>query len=109
MEQLADAAWAACHPGTAHREMQIRACRQLGGFEPDLRYASDDFLILLELVRKTGACVLLPDLVLRRGAPGVAVRSMAEGSILREVFLLTRAARTPAVEAVADGLKAAAL
>src|SRR5215207_5312536 len=102
MAQLADAEWAACRPGTGHRDMQIRACRQLGGFEPDLRYASDDFLILLELVRTTGACALLPDLVLRHPARGVAVRSPAEGSIRREVFLLTRATRTPAVEAVAS-------
>jgi DNA-binding transcriptional LysR family regulator len=108
MARLADADWAACQPGTGHCEMQIRACRQLGGFEPDLRYASDDFLILLELVRTTGACALLPDLVLGYGAPGVAVRALAEGTIGREVFLLTRATRTPAVAAVAAALKAAA-
>jgi DNA-binding transcriptional LysR family regulator len=108
MTRLADVEWAACQPGTGHREMQIRACRGLGGFEPDLRYASDDFLILLELVRMTGACALLPDLVLSHGAPGVAVRSIAEGTIIREAFLLTRATRTPAIEAVADALTAAA-
>jgi DNA-binding transcriptional LysR family regulator len=108
MRALADAEWAACQPGTGHREMLIRACRRLGGFEPDLRHASDDFLILLELVRTTGACALLPDLVLDRGAPGVAVRSIAEGTIGREVFLITRASRTPAVEAVAQALAAAA-
>jgi DNA-binding transcriptional LysR family regulator len=108
MSRLADAEWAACQPGTGHREMQIRACRRLGGFEPDLRYASDDFLILLELVRTTGACALLPDLVLSYGAPGVVVRAIAEGTIVREAFLLTRATRTPAVEAVAAALTAAA-
>jgi DNA-binding transcriptional LysR family regulator len=108
LAQLAGAEWAACHPGTGHREMYIRACRQLGGFEPDLRYSSDDLLILLELVRTAGACALLPDLVLGYGAPGVAVREIAEGSIGRETFLLTRATRTPAVEAVAAALKAAA-
>src|SRR5215208_1625928 len=108
MRELADAEWAACQPGTGHREMQIRACRRLGGFEPDLRHASDDFLILLELVRTTGACALLPDLVLDRGAPGVAVRSIAEGRIGRDVFLLTRRSRTPAVAAVATALSRAA-
>jgi DNA-binding transcriptional LysR family regulator len=108
MRELAGADWAACQPGTGHREMHIRACRRLGGFEPALRHASDDFLILLELVRTTGACALLPDLVLERGAPGVAVRSIAEGTIGREVFLITRASRTPAVEAVAQALADAA-
>ena len=106
--RLADVRWAACQPGTAHREMQVRVCRELGGFEPDLRYSSDDFLILLELVRTTGAGVLLPDLVLGHGAPGVAVRLLAEGSVGREVFLLTRRTQTPAVTAVADALRAAA-
>jgi DNA-binding transcriptional LysR family regulator len=108
MALLVDAAWASCQPGTGHREMQIRACRRLGGFEPDLRYASNDFLIQLELVRTTGACALMPDLVLGYDAPGVVVRPIAEGTIEREAFLLTRATRTPAVEALAAALKAAA-
>ncbi|MBF4763683.1 LysR family transcriptional regulator [Nocardioides islandensis] len=102
---LAEQPWAACQPGTGHREMQIRTCRQLGGFEPDLRYASDDFLILLELVRTTGACALLPDLVLGYDAPGVVVRDAAEGTIGRTVYLLTRTSRTPAVEAVTTALR----
>jgi DNA-binding transcriptional LysR family regulator len=108
LARLAEAEWAGTQPGTGHREMLIRACRRLGGFEPDLRYSSDDFLILLELVRTAGACALLPDLVVAHGAPGVAVRSPAEGTIGREVFLITRRARTPAVEAVAAALRAAA-
>jgi DNA-binding transcriptional LysR family regulator len=108
LARLAEAEWAGTQPGTGHREMLIRACRRLGGFEPDLRYSSDDFLILLELVRTAGACALLPDLVVAHGAPGVAVRSPAEGTIGREVFLITRRARTPAVEAVAASLRAAA-
>ena len=102
--ELASQPWAACQPGTGHREMQIRTCRQLGGFEPDLRYASDDFLILLELVRTTGACALLPELVLGYDAPGVVVRDLAEGAIGRTVYLLTRTSRTPAVTVVTDAL-----
>jgi DNA-binding transcriptional LysR family regulator len=97
--------WAACQPGTGHREMQIRICRQLGGFEPDLRHASDDFLILLELVRTTGACALLPELVLGYEAPGVVVRDLVEGAIGRSVFMLTRKARTPAVRVVTEALE----
>ncbi len=106
--RLADLPWACCQPGTGHREMQVRVCRELGGFEPDLRYSSDDFLILLELVRTTGAGALLPDLVLRHGAPGVVVRPPAEGSVGREVFLMTRRTQTPPVAAVADALRTAA-
>jgi DNA-binding transcriptional LysR family regulator len=108
MRRLAGAGWSACQPGTGHRAMHVRACRELGGFEPDLRHASDDLLILLELVRSAGALALLPDLVLGLGTPGVAVRPLEEGAITREVFLLTRASRTPAVAAVADALAATA-
>ena len=108
LRSLAEVPWAACQPGTGHREMQVRVCRQLGGFEPDLRYTSDDYLILLELVRTAGAAALLPDLVLAPGATGVAIRQPAEGAIGREVFLLTRRSRTPAVAAVAAALHAAA-
>jgi len=108
LRSLADVTWAACQPGAGHREMQLRVCRGLGEFEPDLRYTSDDYLILLELVRTAGAAALLPDLVLASGAAGVAVRQAAEGSIGREVFLVTRRSRTPAVAAVAAALQAAA-
>ena len=108
LTELADQAWAACQPGTGHREMQVRICRQLGGFEPDLRHASDDFLILLELVRTTGACALLPDLVVGYEAgdwsPGIVVRDVVEGTIGRTVFMLTRSARTPAVDVVTQAL-----
>ncbi|MEV5963746.1 LysR family transcriptional regulator [Kribbella sp. NPDC051952] len=106
--RLADVPWASCHPGTGHREMQVRVCRELGGFEPDLRYSSDDFLILLELVRTTGAGALLPDLVLAHGTAGVAVRLPAEGEVGRGVFLLTRRTQNPTVAAVADALRTAA-
>jgi len=105
LAELGEQPWAACRPGTGHREMQIRICRQLGGFEPDLRYASDDFLILLELVRTTGACALLPDLVLGYEAPGVVVRDVVEGSIGRSVFLLTRSSQTPTVRVVTEALR----
>ena len=105
---LRDAAWAATQPGTGHREMHVHACRRLGGFEPDLRHASDDFLILLELVRTVGACALLPELALAYGAPGVAVRPPAEGRVEREVFLLTRSTRPPALAAMTAALREAA-
>jgi DNA-binding transcriptional LysR family regulator len=105
---LSDAAWAGAQPGTGHREMHVRTCRRLGGFEPDIRHTSDDFLILLELVRTVGACALLPKLVTARGTPGAVVRPLAEGRVEREVLLLTRATRPPALQAVADALTEAA-
>ena len=106
LARLAGEAWTATQPGTGHRHMHVRTCRRLGGFEPDIRFASDDLLILLELVRTAGCCALLPDLVLDRGHPGTVARLLAGGSQARDVFLLTRRARTPAVAVVADALRA---
>ena len=108
LSRLASMAWAGCQPGTGHRAMQLRACRRYGGFEPDLRYSSDDFLIQLEMVRTAGAGALLPDLVLDQRRAGLAVRSVAGAPLGREVYLITRQARTPAVEAVAAALHAVA-
>lgn len=108
LTQLADMPWAACQPGTGHHQMHLRVCRRLGGFEPDLRYTSDDFLILLELARTTGSATLLPDLVHADEAEGVVVRPMAEGRVERQVYLLTRGSSPPTVRAVAAALHAAA-
>jgi len=108
LSRLAALAWAGCQPGTGHRSMQLRACRQYGGFEPDVRYSSDDFLIQLAMVRTAGAGALLPELVLDHGGAGLAVRPLAEAPLGREVYLVTRQARTPAVEAVAAALHAVA-
>ncbi|MBM7517882.1 LysR family transcriptional regulator [Nocardioides nitrophenolicus] len=107
LTRLAGLAWAACQPGTGHRAMHLRVCRGYGGFEPDLRHSSDDFVILLEMVRTAGAGALLPELALAGRDEGVAVRPLAEGPLGREVFLLTRRARTPAVDAVTAALRAA--
>jgi DNA-binding transcriptional LysR family regulator len=104
---LRDAAWAGTQPGTGHREMHVRTCRRLGGFEPDIRHASDDFLILQELVRTVGACALLPDLVRAHATPGVLVRPLAEGRIERAVYLLTRPTRPPALTVVTAALQKA--
>jgi DNA-binding transcriptional LysR family regulator len=105
--KLTDAAWAAAQPGTGHREMVVRTCRALGGFEPDLRHHSNDLLILLELVRSGGAVALLPDLVWAEGDASVVVRRPAEAALHREVFTLTRkgSAARPALAAFMTALR----
>jgi DNA-binding transcriptional LysR family regulator len=107
---LADAAWATGQPGTGQRELVLRACRELGGFEPDLRHRTNDLLILLAMVGTVGAVTLLPDLVRAEGDPAVAVRELAEDELGREIFLLARreSVRRPAVAAVLAALRSAA-
>ena len=85
--------------------MHLRACREIGRFGPDLRYTSDDFTILLELVRTTEAGALLPDLVVAFDALGVVTRPFRCGGVGRQVLLLTRRSRTPTVEAATRTLR----
>lgn len=108
LADLADLTWAACQPGTGQHAMHLRACRQIGRFEPDLRYTSDDFAILIELVRTTGAGALLPDLAVDFPAPGVVVRPVESRALGREVFVQTRRSRSPTTSAVIAALTSAA-
>ena len=63
---LRDEPWAIGKDDSAYAELTIRACRALGGFEPDVRHRSNDLLMLLALVANGQAVTLLPDLVRRR-------------------------------------------
>ena len=40
-----------------------RTCRELGGFEPDIRHRTNDSVISLALVAAGQAVMLLPELV----------------------------------------------
>ncbi len=108
LADLSEMPWGACQPGTGHHHMHLRVCRQLGGFEPRTRHTSDDFLILLELVRTTGSAALLPELIHAHEAPGVVVREIAEGNIQRHVYVLTRKSSSPTVRAVSQAIRVAA-
>lgn len=105
LDRLGDMAWAACQPGTGQHQSHLRLCRQLGRFEPDTRYTSDDFATLVELVRSTGAATLLPDLPLTGYHPGVVVKKVDAPGTGREVYVLTRRNRTPAIDAVVLALQ----
>ena len=60
---LADASWTTGHRDTAWAEMTRRACRELGGFEPDIRHRTNDSVTSLALVAGGQAVTLLPALV----------------------------------------------
>jgi len=93
LAELADAAWAAGHAGMGWEEMVQRTCRELGGFEPDIRHRANDATVALALVARGLAVTLLPALpieVLR--PPGVALRPLAERALARRIFAVTRRA-----------------
>ncbi len=110
LAELADEPWTTGHPGSGWEEIVIRTCRDLGGFDPDIRHRTNDSVTSLALVAGGRAVTLLPELVGLDAQAGVAVRNMAEGSLHRTIFMATRAAdaRRPSVQALLDAVRAAA-
>jgi DNA-binding transcriptional LysR family regulator len=64
LEDLHQAHWVTGHPGMAWEEMTRRTCRELGGFDPDIRHRANDATVAIELVRHGLAVTLLPQLPL---------------------------------------------
>jgi DNA-binding transcriptional LysR family regulator len=91
--------------GAAAREWAELTCRRLG-FEPDVRYESDDLLVHLELIEQRRAAGLLPSLIAARGA--AALERIPTGAA-RTLLTLARAGseRDPAVRAVRAALLSA--
>ena len=89
---LAGEAWTAGHAAMGWEEMTQRTCRELGGFDPDIRHRANDATISLALVARGLAVTLLPELPLPPRTPGVALRAIAEGPVDRAIFAATRAA-----------------
>jgi DNA-binding transcriptional LysR family regulator len=89
---LADEAWATGHAGMGWDAMTHRACRDLGGFDPDVRHRTNDAAVTVALVARGMAVTLLPALALRGHAAGVELRPIAEGDVHRTLFAATRSA-----------------
>jgi DNA-binding transcriptional LysR family regulator len=92
--------------------MTTLACRELGGFDPDVRHRTNDSVTSLALVGAGEAVTLLPALVDPDPAkhPGVAVREIAGTTIYRTIFTATRTADDgrPSVRAMREALRTAA-
>src|SRR5918999_4489466 len=110
LAELAGAAWTSGQRGTAWQEMTERTCRELGGFDPDIRHRTNDSVTSLALVAGGQAVTLLPALVDPRSA-GVAVRAIADGGVHRTIFAATRAAdaKRPSVQALLGAVRRASL
>jgi DNA-binding transcriptional LysR family regulator len=93
MAELAGEAWTTGHAAMGWEEMTQRACREHGGFDPDIRHRTNDATVGLALVAHGLAVTLLPDLVLPVRHPGVVLRRVAEApDIDRAIFAVTRTA-----------------
>jgi DNA-binding transcriptional LysR family regulator len=108
--ELADETWTTGHAGTPWEELTTGACRELGGFDPDIRHRTNDSVTSLALVAAGQAVTLLPELVRPGDHPGVTARAIAGGPVERTIFLATRTAdrRRPSVRALVAAVRAAA-
>ena len=109
LADLAGESWTTGYPGGGWEQVVQRTCRQLGGFEPDIRHRTNDSVISLELVAAGQAVMLLPELVGAEGHPGVAVRAIAEGPLERTIFAATRSAdaERPSLRTLLAAIRAA--
>jgi DNA-binding transcriptional LysR family regulator len=98
--------WAGGETGTAWNDMIERACRSIGGYEPDVRHNVDDVRLILSLVAGRGAVGLVPALGLHNEIDGFVWRPPAEGPLERRIFTAVRrgTADRPALQAVRDAL-----
>jgi DNA-binding transcriptional LysR family regulator len=110
LAEVAGEAWAAGHAGMAWENMVERTCRELAGFDPDIRHRVNDATVALALVARGLAVTMLPDLPLPDRRPGVAVRRIAEEPVERRIFAATRTADAtrPSTRAVLGAVRAAA-
>jgi DNA-binding transcriptional LysR family regulator len=90
--ELADAAWATGHAAMGWEEVTQRTCRELGGFEPDIRHRTNDATVALALVARGLAVTMLPELVLPARRRGLTLRRIAERDLSRAIVAVTRAA-----------------
>lgn len=105
VEQTADLPWTMEPVGTASRHWAEQLCRR-AGFEPDVRFVTDDLEAQIALIESGNAVAILPDLMRVRRRP--AVRVIDVDSRRRSVFTATRAAlsQTPAIRACREALAA---
>jgi DNA-binding transcriptional LysR family regulator len=110
LAELAGEAWTTGHRDTGWEEMTDRTCRELGGFDPDIRHRTNDSVTSLAVVAQGLAVTLLPALVAPDAHPGVVVRDIAEGSVHRTIFTATRTAdaKRPSVQALLEAVRNAA-
>lgn len=109
VDRIVDAAglpWVMEPPGSISRQWAEQACRE-AGFEPDVRFESDDLEAHIALVEAGNAVAILPDLMSVRRRPAVRMVELP-GSPRRSVFTTTRrsVAASPPIVAVRETLAA---
>jgi DNA-binding transcriptional LysR family regulator len=100
-------AWAGGRRDTAWGDLLVTACRTRGGFDPDIRYRSNDYAVLLTLVAFGLAVTLIPVLAPASRHEGVVIKDIEESNIVRDVFVAVRkgSRRQPNIAAMCDAVE----
>ncbi len=90
--------------------MVARACRSIGGFEPDVRHQANDIRLFFEVVAAEQAVALLPAMGRGLVREGVTLHPVAEQPLDRRIFTAVRAGTgdRPALRALREALAARA-
>jgi DNA-binding transcriptional LysR family regulator len=109
LHDISDEPWLSPHAETQFAQMQLRACRLIGGFEPDVRHWANDIAILIALVAAGQGVVLLPGLARAERDERVAVRPLEHPDLGRTIYALNRQtnAARPSVRALITALREA--
>jgi DNA-binding transcriptional LysR family regulator len=104
---LAEEHWAVGRAGTAYEQVVVRTCRSRGGFDPDIRYQSNDFGTLLAFVAAGQAVALVPGLASPASGPDVQLTDFREGPLSRTIVTAVRhgSAARPGVMALRAALR----
>jgi DNA-binding transcriptional LysR family regulator len=108
LSALADRAWAAGQPTTAYAQTVLAACRT-AGFEPDVRYRSNDVTVFLSLVAHGHAVALVPALALAAPSlPSVSPHGVSGLDLRRRIFTAVRRGddERPVLASVRDAVSA---
>jgi DNA-binding transcriptional LysR family regulator len=106
LADMAEESWISSTKGGGCRLIHERACQD-AGFEPRVAFESDETLAAQALVAAGVGVTLLPRLALATVHPGVVVRELPGGAMVRRIWAarLTGAYRSPACEAMLQILK----
>lgn len=108
LADLKDSQWVMPPSSAACGQAVRHACRA-EGFEPDVRWETDDLLLLVESVAQGHGVALLPRLAVAKNMARVSIQELAESSLRRRILTVARVsnAHRPIVAAALNALHSA--
>ncbi|GAA3729820.1 LysR family transcriptional regulator [Salinactinospora qingdaonensis] len=109
LASLAEEPWISAYSDTSGRAALDQACAA-AEFAPRVDYASNDYTVIIALVRAGLGVALVPEMALEPGDTDIVVRRLAGDPVTRSISLAARTGtlRNPALRAISASLAAVA-